>query len=101
MNETLQTALVGSPTTTRPRMTLVTAPACHFCEDAHERLGVLESRGLLTLTLVAAESPDGQALIGKHRPGMFPLMILDGNYFHDGRLPRGKLARLVQQLEGR
>ncbi len=80
-------------------MILVTAPACHFCEDAQERLGPFEARGLLQLTLVPAESPDGQALIGKHRPGMFPLMLLDGRYFHDGRLPRGKLARLVQQLE--
>lgn len=100
MNETLQTAPAG-PTTVLAEVTLVTAPACHFCEDAQERLGQLEARGLMRLTLVPSESPEGQELIRRHRPGMFPLTLLEGRYFHDGRLPRGKLARLVQQLEAR
>jgi hypothetical protein len=100
VNESLQTAPVG-PTTARAEVTLVTAPACHFCEDARERLGELERRGLLRLALVPAESPEGQELIRWHRPGMFPLTLVEGRYFHDGRLPRGKLARLVQQLEAR
>ncbi len=82
-------------------MTLVTAPGCHFCEDARDRLGQLETRGLLHLSIVPAESALGQELIAKHRPGTFPLLLLDDRYFHDGRLPRGKLARLVQQLESR
>lgn len=80
-------------------MTLVTAPACHFCDDARERLAVLEERGLLRLSIVPAESSEGKALIARHRPGMFPLMVLEGEYFHDGRLPRGKLARLTHRLE--
>lgn len=100
MNETLLTTPTQT-TTARTGMTLVTAPACHFCDDAQQRLGVLEERGLLQLTLVPAEAPQGQALIAKHRPGMFPLILIEGRYFHDGRLPRGKLARLVQQLEAR
>ncbi len=100
VNETLQ-ATPARATTGRTEMTLVTAPACHFCDDAQHRLGALESRGLLQLTLVSAESQDGQALIAKHRPGMFPLILMEDRYFHDGRLPRGKLARLVQQLEAR
>lgn len=100
VNETLQTTPV-QPTTARTGMTLVTAPACHFCDDAQERLGSLEARGLIELTLVPAESQEGRALIAAHRPGMFPLILVEGRYFHDGRLPRGKLARLVQKLEGR
>ncbi|AZN30413.1 glutaredoxin [Flaviflexus salsibiostraticola] len=80
-------------------ITLVTAPACKFCDDAHERLGELESQGHIQLHLVDAESQRGRELIAAHRPGMFPLVLVEGRYFHDGRLPRGKMARLVQQLK--
>ena len=80
-------------------VTLVTAEACHFCDDARERLAALERRGLLRLTTLPADSPAGQALIAEHRPRMFPLTLLDGRYFNDGRIPRGKLARLAEWLE--
>ncbi len=80
-------------------VTLVTAPACHFCDDAHERLMALAVRGLLRLVTVPADSAAGQALIAEHRPRMFPLTLLDGRFFNDGRIPRGKLARLAERLE--
>lgn len=79
-------------------VTLVTTPACHFCDDAHHRLEALERAGLFRLTTVPAESPEGQTLIAEYRPGMFPLTLVAGRYFHDGRIPRGKLARLVEHL---
>ena len=83
------------------QITVVTAPGCHFCDDAHARLHALGRAGLLRLTAVPAESPQGEALIAEHRPGMFPLTLVAGRYFHAGRIPRGKLARLVDHLGAR
>ncbi|MHA6524432.1 glutaredoxin [Tessaracoccus sp. G1721] len=100
MNEISAPALAAAPTEVVD-VTLVTTPACHFCDDAHHRLDALDRAGLLRLTTVPAESPQGQELIAEHRPGMFPLTLVAGRYFHDGRIPRGKLARLVEHLGAR
>ena len=100
MNEIPAPALATTPAGVVD-VTLVTTPACHFCDDAHQRLGSLDRAGLLRLTTVPAESPEGEALIAEHRPGMFPLTLVAGRYFHDGRIPRGKLARLVDHLGAR
>ena len=100
MNEILAPAPPTAPTEV-VNVTLVTTSACHFCHDAHERLDALDRAGLLRLTTIPAESPQGEALIAEHRPGMFPLTLVAGRYFHDGRIPRGKLARLVDHLGAR
>lgn len=84
---------------TLPRVELVTSPACHFCEEAHAILAVLAADGHITLHTVAADSPRGAGLISRHRPGMFPLILLDGAFFSAGRLPRRKLAAVLQ-LDG-
>ena len=42
-----------------------------------------------------------EQLIAEHRPGSFPLTLVAGRYFHAGRIPRGKLARLVDHLGAR
>ncbi len=77
------------------RVTVVTAPACHFCDDAQAALAELGHAYPLTLRLVAADSNDGQALLCAHHAGMFPLVLVDGVFFSAGRLPRRKLARLL------
>ena len=77
------------------RVTVVTAPACHFCDDAQAALADLAHAHPLTLRLVAADSSDGQALPRAHRAGMFPLVLVDGVFFSAGRLPRRKLTRLL------
>ncbi|MBB1509579.1 glutaredoxin [Tessaracoccus sp. MC1756] len=87
--------------TERAEVVLVTATACHFCDDAHARLHELQEVGLLRLRTVAADSDEGAALIAAHRPAMFPLTLVEGQRFHDGRIPRGKLARLRTGLEAR
>ena len=46
--------------------------------------------------LVAADSADGTALVGTHRRTMFPLVLLDGAFFSQGRLPRGKLLAVLE-----
>ena len=100
MNEILAPESLSAPDAAVP-VTLVTTPACHFCDDAHARLDALDRAGLLRLTTVPAESPEGEALIAEHRPAMFPLTLVAGRHFHDGRIPRGKLARLVEHLGAR
>lgn len=79
-----------------PHITLVTAPGCHFCEDARKALtGIMAEGTALHLELVEATSPAGLALLALHRPPMNPLVLVDGNYFSAGRLPRRKLQALL------
>ncbi len=85
-------------TSTDPvRVTMVTAPACHFCDDARAALTELARVYPLQVRLVAAESADGQALLHACSTGMFPLVLVDGAFFSAGRLPRRKLARLLAE----
>ena len=53
-----------------PMVTLVTAEACHLCEDAHTELLNRATQGQLLLDQVDAESPQGQKLLHQHRPAM-------------------------------
>ncbi|WP_432831335.1 hypothetical protein [Dactylosporangium sp. CA-092794] len=81
-------------------VTLVHTPACHFCADAEQALAELAERMPLRVELVAASSDAGAVLVAEHRPAMFPLVLLDGEYFSAGRLPRRKLAaRLAARRE--
>jgi hypothetical protein len=74
-------------------VTLVHSPACHFCDDAQAALAELAEELPVTVELVAAASPAGRQLVGAHRAAMYPLVLLDGEFFSCGRLPRGKLRR--------
>jgi hypothetical protein len=74
---------------------VVTAPACHFCEDAQEDLSRLAQDYPIAVEEAAAGSPAGQALLHVHGTGIFPLVLVDGEFFSAGRLPRRKLARLL------
>ena len=76
---------------------VVRTPGCHLCEDALTALRELGGDGSVRVDVVEADSTRGQALIGEHRPGMFPLVLADGRLLCAGRLPRGKLARLLEQ----
>ncbi|HEY3548180.1 MAG TPA: glutaredoxin [Propionicimonas sp.] len=90
--------------TRRPaRLTLVTAPGCHFCEDAHRALtGLIEHGAAIELEVVQATSPLGLALLAEHRPAMNPLVLIDRRYFSAGRLPMRKLqAFLARRSENR
>ena len=83
-------------TSTDPvRVMVVTAPACHFCDDAQAALTELARVYPLDVRLVGAESRDGQALLHACGAGMFPLVLVDGAFFSAGRLPRRKLTRLL------
>jgi hypothetical protein len=80
---------VGGPVV----VTVVEAPACHLCEDAKSALAVLAESFPLTVKVLSIGDKPGRALMDQHRAPMSPLVLLDGQYFSSGRLPRRKLER--------
>jgi len=77
-------------------ITVVHAPACHFCADAEQALTVLAARYQLRVRVVELESTEGVRLTQQHRPAMNPLVLVDGRFFSAGRLPRKKLTALLE-----
>lgn len=67
------------------------APGCHLCEDAESALRDIAKDHRLLIFRLDADSEKGAALVARHRPTMFPLVLVDGEYFSAGRLPRRKL----------
>lgn len=76
-------------------VTLVHAPACHFCQDAIDALAELERELPVRVELVEATGAVGQALVREHRAPMFPLVLLDGGFFSYGRLSSRKLRKAL------
>lgn len=74
-------------------ITLVEAPACHLCEDAQSALAALAQSFPMTIHVVSIVDEAGRALMERHRAPMSPLILLDGQYFSSGRLPRRKLEK--------
>jgi len=93
-----------SPVSTTPSdlpvITLVQAPACHFCDDAKNAPAAMSQHTPLVIRVVDIDSDEGRALIAEHRPAMNPLVLLDGHYFSSGRLPRKKLTKTLQDRTG-
>ncbi len=88
----------GQPQRGEPaHVTLVESEACHFCEDALRALDELAREHEFLLDVVDLRSPAGQVLAQRHRPAMTPLVLVDGEFFSQGRLPRRKLARLLTE----
>ena len=82
-------------------VTLVEAPACHLCEDAKFALAALARSFPMTVHVVSIVDEAGRALMERHRAPMSPLVLLDGQYFSSGRLPRRKLEkRLARARRG-
>lgn len=75
---------------------VVTAPACHFCEEATEHLAEVATRYPMDLRQVEITSPEGARLVAEHRPALNPLVLVDGQFFSAGRLPRRKLDALLR-----
>lgn len=83
-------------TETVTRVTVVHAPACHFCEDAERTLDALGEGFHLEVSVVDVDSGHGRSLVAEHRPAMNPLVLVDGRFFSAGRLPRRKLEKLLR-----
>ena len=77
------------------KVTVVTAEACHFCDDARAALAELAHVYPLAIHVVPAVSSEGQALLHAHSAGMFPLVLVEEAFFSAGRFPRRKFARLL------
>jgi hypothetical protein len=80
-------------------VTVVEAPACHLCEDAKLVLTVLAQSYPMTVHVVSISDRPGRSLMSQHRAPMSPLVLLDGQYFSSGRLPRRKLERRLAKLQ--
>lgn len=82
-------------------ITVVKSPSCHYCTDAHRALEQLAADGhmfgVVTLDLRHAS---GQDLMRRHGAAMSPLVLVNGAFFSQGRLPRRKLARFLQRSTG-
>jgi glutaredoxin len=81
--------------TPTPRITVVPSAACHFCDDADRTLAELASAFVYDVERVPLETAEGQRLVALHRPALAPLVLVDGEYFSAGRLPRKKLVQLL------
>jgi len=83
-------------------ITVVHAPACHFCVDAEKALVELAARfpQRVRVWVVELESPEGAHLMTQHRPAMNPLVLIDGEFFSAGRLPRKKLTARLERTVG-
>jgi hypothetical protein len=78
-------------------VTVVRTTVCHFCDDALETLVDIGRESPLTVEVVEAHAPRGVALLRTHRAAMFPLVLVDGQYFSVGRLSRRKLRALLRR----
>ena len=89
-------AKVGSRVAAPADVLLVTSPACHFCADAEDALAELSKEFDLRISRIDARSPEGMALVQEYGAAMSPLVLLDGEYVSAGRLPRGKVRKLLE-----
>jgi glutaredoxin len=82
-------------------VTVVESPSCHFCADAHQALAQLAADGheFRVVTLDVRDAA-GQDLMRRHGAGMSPLVLVNGAFFSQGRLPRRKLTKLLQHSTG-
>ncbi|HEX6581789.1 MAG TPA: glutaredoxin [Actinomycetota bacterium] len=74
---------------------VVRSPACHLCEDAIEALDEMRARSSLDVRLVEMESEEGRDIVARHRPALFPAVLVEDRLFSSGRLPRRKLERIL------
>lgn len=92
------------PTTSLPprptvSITVVESPACHFCVDAHQALQELAAEGNpIEVETLDVRGTAGQELMRIHGAGMSPLVLVNGDFFSQGRLPRRKLAKYLHQV---
>jgi thiol-disulfide isomerase/thioredoxin len=76
---------------------VVTSPSCHLCEDALAALAELAAEFPLSVREVDIRSPEGARIVERHRPATPPAVLVDGELFSAGRLPRGKLRRYLER----
>ncbi len=81
------------------RITLVTSPGCHYCDDAKEMLESLGKSLPIAVDLIPLSSNTGRDLVVKHRVPFPPVLLIDGSFFGHGRISRRKLEQRLGELE--
>jgi glutaredoxin len=76
-------------------ITVVESIGCHFCADAESAIAELASQYAIVVTHIPMSSPQGMDLMQRHGAGMSPLVLLDGQFVSSGRLPRGRIRRML------
>ncbi len=76
-------------------ITVVKAEACHFCHDALQLLDEMTAEYPMRIRILDIRDPEGCALMQEHRAALSPLILVEGVFFSQGRLPRGKIRRLL------
>lgn len=79
------------------RVTVVESDACHFCQEARQSLAELAQSYPIDIEVLDVRTQEGQRLMAMHRAAMSPLVLLDGEFFSQGRLPRRKLTTVLDQ----
>jgi hypothetical protein len=77
---------------------VVTSEACHLCEDALEALAELGRDHPLAVREVPLDSDEGRAVLERLRPPLPPFVLVDGELFSSGRLPRRKLRKRLERV---
>jgi hypothetical protein len=70
---------------------LVTAPGCHYCDEAGRLLDELAETMPLEVRTVPLSSEVGLGLLVRHRAPFPPILLVDGVFFGYGRISRRKL----------
>ncbi|MCL1693426.1 MAG: glutaredoxin [Actinomycetia bacterium] len=82
----------------RVDVVLVTAPRCHFCNDAAELLEDLRARYRIAIREVALQSDEGADIAARFRVPFPPVLLIEGDYFGHGRISRRKLTKALDAM---
>ena len=77
---------------------VVSSPTCHLCADALHALAELSLEFPLAVREVGWDSVEGRTITDAHRPGLQPVVLVDGRLFSTGRLPRRKLRAYLERV---
>lgn len=77
---------------------LVTAPSCHFCDEATDLLEDLGQLTPLAVRTVPLSSDEGRSLLVLYRVPFPPILVVEGVFFGYGRISRRKLGDHLARL---
>lgn len=79
-------------------ITLLTQPACAYCEHAKQVLSRVALEHPLRVEEIPLDSPEGRVLATRHGVVFAPGILVDGEIFGFGRLSEKKLRRRLVAL---
>lgn len=74
---------------------LVTAPGCHFCDDARSLLEEFGRSSRLVVREVELSSDEGSEIARHFRVPFPPVVLVNGAYVGHGRISGRKLAKVL------